>query len=117
MSDKDYLDSLLMKYGHRVFAKWNTVNDSVYIGRGSVYGNPIRLSEPGNVELRIQIAMEFRDWCFTELNTNKHYKESVKRLHGRNVHCYCSNGTTSTEDGARYCHGHILLAAAEYLNR
>ena len=43
------------------------------------------------------------------------FRNAVADLHHKNVVCFCSNGT-STEDGARYCHGHILLAYAMALS-
>lgn len=44
------------------------------------------------------------------------FRNAVADLHHKNVVCFCSNGTTSTKEGARYCHGHILLAYAMALS-
>lgn len=119
MSDKDYLDDLVFRYGHRVFAKYgkNTPSNSVYIGRGrpGIFGNPIPLDDIHNVEERIVCAMKYRDYLFDRLKKDEVFKAEVMTLEGQSVSCWCSNGTSTLEDGARYCHGHILLAAVDWL--
>lgn len=46
MLDRNKLDTLLNEYGSLVWNKWNAPEDTTYIGRGSLFGNPIRLSNP-----------------------------------------------------------------------
>ena len=44
------------------------------------------------------------------------FRKKVKNLNNKNVACFCSNGKCSRKNGAKWCHGHILLACADYLN-
>ena len=37
-------------------------------------------------------------------------------LKGHEIKCYCSNGKSSLKEGARYCHGLVLLHAADLLH-
>lgn len=116
MSDV-YLDKLVKKYGHRVFAKYggNTPATATYIGRPTIFGNPITLGDIHDVDERIRCAYEYRQYLFDRISTDTEFVNALVRLRGCDVTCWCSNGTSHIEEGARYCHGHILLAAVDYL--
>lgn len=116
MQDK-YLDELLAKYGHLVWNKWNAPTESTtYIGRGSLYGNPIPLADPKDPQERIEVILEFQRYLTRRLQDDAIFAGAVMSLKGRDLACYCSNGKSSLDEGARYCHGLILLHAADLLH-
>ena len=70
---------------------------AVYIGRGSLFGNPFRLAVDGNRE---QVIAMFQD----HLDKNPELQAAVKsQLKGKNLVCFCA---------PLACHGDILLALA-----
>lgn len=111
-----YLDELLAKYGHLVWNRWNAPEDATYIGRGSLYGNPIPLTNPKDPQERIEVILQFKDYLARRLKEDPIFAGAVKSLKGRDLACYCSNGKSSLDEGARYCHGLILLQAADLLH-
>ena len=115
---KEYLDHLVNKHGDKVYARYNAPKglDTVYIGRGSVFGNPFKTGESKTLQDRMDNCMRFRRYLTAKINIDPRFREEVKNLLGQTLVCFCSNGTRSLDDGARYCHGHILVAATTYLN-
>ena len=111
-----YLDELLVKYGHLVWNKWNAPEDATYIGRGSLYGNPIPLTDPKDSQERIEVILEFQRYLTRRLQDDAIFAGAVMSLKGRDLACYCSNGKSSLDEGARYCHRLILLHAADLLH-
>lgn len=114
--DNTYLDAVLAQYGHRVFSKWNAPEGTVYIGRGSMYGNPFPMNDKSEQE-RERVCLAYREWLAKKIKDDQRFRNAVKNLHDKNVACFCSNGKTSRQAGAKWCHGHILLACANYLNQ
>lgn len=112
----EYLDELLSKYGRLVWNKWNAPEDATYIGRGSLYGNPIPLTNPKDPRERIEVILEFQRYLTRRLQDDAIFAGAVMSLKGRDLACYCSNGKSSLDDGARYCHALILLHAADLLH-
>lgn len=111
-----YLNDLLAKYGHLVWNKWNAPEDSTYIGRGSLYGNPIPLTNPKDPQERIEVILEFQKYLARRLKEDPIFAGAVMSLKGHDLKCYCSNGKSSIDEGARYCHGLILLHASDLLH-
>lgn len=120
MNDAEYLEHVLKQYGHRVYAKYNQPKEgkNVYVGRPSLLGNPFQTAHNKTWEDRANNCISYRNHLFNILmnNLDPEMARQIKALDGCNVICWCSNGTTSTEDGARYCHGHTLLYACDYLH-
>lgn len=118
-----YLDNLVTKYGSRVFSMRNKKPDSnhIYIGRGkgSILGNPFFTSDNKTLEDRVSNCIKYRTWIsnIVVTNSNPSLIKQIKALNNKNVICWCSNGSCSTAEGAQYCHGHILLSLADYLNK
>ena len=112
----EYLDELLVKYGHSVWNKWNALEDATYIGRGSLYGNPIPLTDPKDPQERIDVILEFQRYLTRRLKEDSIFAGAVMSLKGYDLKCYCSNGKSSLDEGARYCHGLVLLHAADLLH-
>lgn len=114
--ENEYLDKVLSEHGHHVFSKWNAPKNAVYIGRGSIFGNPFPMQNKSEQE-RERVCVEYRKYLAKRIDNDPEFRSAVKELKGKNVACFCSNGKTSRQDGARWCHGHILLACADYLNQ
>ena len=114
MEDTQYLDDVMHKYGHHVFAIANAPKNAIYIGRGknSIFGNPYPMT---GEQSREQVCLDYRKWLMNKIQTDENFAEQVKNLHGKNLKCFCSNGTNSRQKGAKWCHGHILLSCADYL--
>lgn len=111
-----YLNELLAKYSHLVWNKWNAPTDAIYIGRGSLYGNPIPLTDPKNLQERIDVILQFQKYLTRRLKEDAIFAGAVKSLKGYDLKCYCSNGKSSLDEGARYCHALILLHASDLLH-
>lgn len=114
--ENEYLDKVLSEHGNHVFSKWNAPKNAVYIGRGSIYGNPFPIQNKSEQE-RERVCVEYRKYLAKRIENDSEFRKAVKELKGKNVACFCSNGKASRRDGARWCHGHILLACADYLNK
>lgn len=112
----EYLNELMSKSGHLVWNKWNAPTDAIYIGRGSLYGNPIPLTNPKDSQERIEVILEFQKYLTRRLQDDAIFAGAVMSLKGRDLACYCSNGKSSIDKGARYCHGLVLLHAADLLH-
>lgn len=112
----EYLDNVLALHGNRVFSVRNAPADAVYIGRGrgSIFGNPFPMHSEADRE---KVCIDYRNWLANKIKTDQAFREKVKALKGKNVACFCSNGKRLRKDGARWCHGHILIACSEFLNK
>jgi hypothetical protein len=121
VSDTLYLNNKVSQYGHRVFAVFNRKpdEDSIYIGRGkgSILGNPFMTGSNKTLQDRKDNCIKYRNYLsdMIKTNSNPEMLAQIKALKDKNVVCFCSNGTSSVEDGAQYCHGHIILSASHYL--
>lgn len=115
MNNIEYLDHVLEQYGSRVFSLRNAPSDAIYIGRGrgSIFGNPFPMN---GEDTREQVCLSYRKWLYQEIKQNPEFAAQVKSLKDATVKCFCSNGTNSRTTGAKWCHGHILLSCANYLN-
>lgn len=70
---------------------------SVYIGRGSPYGNPFKIGEDGT---RVEVIEKFRRYVFN----NKELLNLIRtELPGKDLVCYCA---------PKKCHGDIILEIA-----
>lgn len=112
----EYLNERLAKYGHLVWNKWNAPEDAIYICRGSLYGNPIPLTNPKDPQERIDVILEFQRYLTRRIKEDAIFAGAVMSLKRHDLKCYCSNGKSSLDEGARYCHGLVLLHAADLLH-
>ena len=65
----------------------------VYIGRGSMYGNPFKIGVHGN---RAEVIARYGAWVRTQGQILK----SLKSLTGKRLGCYCK---------PQPCHGDVLV--------
>jgi len=84
---------------------WRMPPNTVYVGRGSKWGNPFRL--PDNPRLTgadAVIAVELFDHC-AKLPAQKMWRERVRlELRGKNLACWCPLD--------KPCHADVLLRIA-----
>jgi len=64
----------------------------VYIGRGSIYGNPFVIGVDGN---RKQCIEKYKDYILT----NKELYDSILLLEGKTLGCFCK---------PKPCHGDVI---------
>lgn len=116
MENKE-LNKYLNLYGKQVWGKWNAPREnSVYIGRGSIFGNPYPMKNKSDEE-RIKVILLYKKYLVKRIKEDCDFKNQVLKLYNKNLICFCSNGTNSLHNGAKYCHGHILKAISDYLNK
>jgi len=65
----------------------------IYIGRGSIWGNPFRIGPDGSRE---DVIEKYRQWIKTRPDILSHLEE----LRGKRLGCYCK---------PLACHGDILI--------
>lgn len=73
----------------------------IYIGRGSVFGNPYRIGKDGD---RAEVIEKYRLYFVQRLEMDDEFCQAVSELAGKTLGCYCI---------PRRCHGHII---AEFLD-
>lgn len=70
-----------------------------YIGRGSIFGNPFKISKYRTREMVIDF---YREWFYEQLKQDW-FRKAVERLEGKSLGCFCK---------PKACHGDIIV---EYL--
>ena len=85
--DNTYLDAVLAQYGHRVFSKWNAPEGTVYIGRGSMYGNPFPMNDKSEQE-RERVCLAYREWLAQKIKDDQRFRNAVKNLHDKMWHVF-----------------------------
>lgn len=112
-----FLNILLTKHGHKVtHVKRYDGNNGEYIGRTSEglgkWGNGF--SHIPNVPNTVLVSCRERgvlDYYKEQLDLiqkDPAHVEIFRPLIGKDLLCWCSNGTRSRKKGARYCHGHAI---------
>ena len=77
--------------------------DIVYIGRGSLFGNPFKMH---NEDDRAKVIELYRHWLWKALQEGKITKEMLLALDGKRLACYCA---------PKACHGDVLVKAIEWV--
>jgi hypothetical protein len=70
---------------------------AIYIGRGSMWGNPYIIGRDGN---RSQVIHLYQAWLDGQINTRKIQRSQIMALHGKTLVCYCK---------PLACHGDSLV--------
>ena len=84
----------------------------VYIGRGSIFGNPYTHLPIGNTKAQVQVESreaaieEYRKYFYHRIETDQNFLDEVLRLKDKILGCYCS---------PKKCHGDIIVEFLEKL--
>ena len=73
----------------------------VYIGRGSIWGNPFPLNESAG-ETREVVVEKYRGYLFKQVKTGKITMDQLRELNGKTLGCFCK---------PKPCHGDIIVKA------
>ena len=72
----------------------------VYIGRGSMFGNPFPITKE---HTRQMVIDWYREWFYDQLRIPE-FREAVENLRGKRLGCYCKPAQ---------CHGDIIVEFLE----
>ncbi len=78
---------------------------SVYIGRGSVWGNPFRIGLDGD---RDAVCEKHREYLKDRVASGLITVQQLASLHGKDLVCFCA---------PLRCHGDTLVEAAEWATK
>lgn len=78
--------------------------DIVYIGRGSIWGNPFPMKDKSEQE-RYRVIKAYRQWLWLQQMKGHITKEMILDLEGKRLACYCA---------PKACHGDVLIKAIEW---
>lgn len=76
--------------------------DIVYIGRGSIWGNPYKISD---TQTRDDVVDAYRRYLWSAIRNGVVTKEMLLELDGKRLACYCA---------PQACHGDVLVRAIEW---
>jgi len=79
----------------------------VYIGRGSIWGNPFHINESLG-DTREVVIEKYRAHLFNELKTGSKNIQQLLSLDGKVLGCFCK---------PRVCHGDVIVSAVEWAKR
>lgn len=85
----------------RVVNKYKEPFD-IYIGRGSKWGNPYKLSSE---DKRDEVVKLYRKHLWKQIKTGKITKEDLLELDGKTLGCFCK---------PKKCHGDVIVAAVKW---
>jgi len=73
----------------------------VYIGRGSIYGNPFRMYKESQ---RTEVIEKYEKYFIDRIINDEHFASAIYELKGKVLGCYCK---------PLVCHGDIIVAYLE----
>jgi hypothetical protein len=76
----------------------------VYIGRGSVWGNPFPINESVG-DTREVVIEKYRTHLFNLVKTGKITLDQLRELDGKTLGCFCK---------PKPCHGDIIVSAVKW---
>lgn len=76
--------------------------EAVYIGRGSMWGNPFKIGPDGD---RDEVCEKHRKYLWEQIQAGDVRLTDLAKLHGKDLVCYCA---------PQRCHGHTLERAAAW---
>lgn len=80
----------------------------VYIGRGSIWGNPFKIGPDGD---RSKVLAKYKEYLLR--GEGRHLLEKIEELEGKTLGCFCSPKDGLTAHDATRCHGQLLLKIVE----
>ena len=85
----------------RVVNKYKETYD-VYIGRGSKWGNPYKLTSE---DKRDEVVELYRKHLWKQIKTGEITKEDLLELDGKTLGCFCK---------PKKCHGDVIASAVKW---
>lgn len=88
----------------------------VYIGRGSIYGNPYTHIKTGKTKATYVVATRkealesYRDYIIN----NPELLNNIEQLRGKTLGCFCVKSDEYKEGDKLLCHGQIIQALLDY---
>lgn len=76
--------------------------DAIYIGRGSMWGNPFVIGKHGD---RNSVCDQHETYLEGKVTRGEITPQQLASLHGKDLVCYCAPAR---------CHGHTLEKAADW---
>jgi hypothetical protein len=94
----------------------NIPADAIYIGRGSIWGNPFVIGRDGD---RNQVCDKYEAYLTKHIRNGTFTAEELDELHGKDLVCFCAparcHGDTLEKYAAK-AHDHLeALAEAAYI--
>ena len=77
----------------------------VYIGRGSVWGNPYVIGQDGTRE---EVIEKYKHYLWEMITSKRISLDQLKNLKGKRLGCFCK---------PKACHGDIIVKAVEWACR
>ncbi len=68
----------------------------VYIGRGSIWGNPFEIGKDGTRE---EVIQKYKDYFYDKIEKNGDFKYQTLKLSGKRLGCFCA---------PKPCHGDVI---------
>lgn len=84
----------------------------VYIGRGSVWGNPFKIGSDGS---RREVLLKYKEYLLR--GNGRHLLERIEELEGKTLGCFCAPPGGLTARDETVCHGQLLLQLLEHRKR
>lgn len=81
--------------------------EDVYIGRGSLFGNPFVFKEDGNIE---EILEKYKELFYRKIKKDR-FRAAVDALRGKRLGCYCR--PKEGFQGKLICHAQIIWGYLE----
>lgn len=78
---------------------WKMPENTVYVGRGSKWGNPYRIGPHGDAQRCVDLYREHCTSCLTRLD-----EQAEEQLRGKSLACFCPLDQP--------CHADVLLELA-----
>jgi len=78
-----------------VVNKYNSEYD-VYIGRGSIFGNPFVIGKDGT---RDEVILKYRNYFYDKIKKDEDFLKAVLLLKDKKLGCYCK---------PQDCHGDVI---------
>lgn len=75
---------------------------AIYIGRGSMWGNPFKIGVDGD---RDTVCEKHKEYLWQQIKSGEITLSQLAALHGADLICYCA---------PLRCHGHTLERAAAW---
>ncbi len=76
--------------------------EAIYIGRGSIWGNPFPITKETTRE---ESLTKYKLWIKDQIRTKHYTLQQLASLHNQDLVCYCS---------PKPCHGHVLEKLASW---